>query len=184
MCHHTVLAIHVVPNNSHPFYMQSTFIPSPGFQESHLITVWVQSPYFCHLNLNLIRRRLKSKSGSGPGVAPGHHLSERSCWDTIALHLWTRYTEEAAYPTQHSQHTAVGRDRVMFISWLRKEAMKVKRKHRSIMVLKSGKCLTFLDSVSRPGNNPQGLLALSSGDVVPPSCHPSYFVTSNISAVE
>lgn len=58
--------------------------------------------------------------------------------------------------------------------------MKVKRKHRSIMVLKSGKCLTFLDSVSRPGNNPQGLLALSSGDVIPPSCHPSYFVTSNI----
>ena len=48
------------------------------------------------------------------------------------------------------------------------------------MVLKSGKCLTFLDSVSRPGNNPQGLLALSSGDVIPPSCHPSYFVTSNI----
>lgn len=51
--------------------------------------------------------------------------------------------------------------------------MKVKRKHRSIMVLKSGKCSTFLDSVSRPGTNPWGLLALSSGDVVPSSCHSS-----------
>lgn len=73
----------------------------------------------------------------------------------------------------------------MFIDILtQKKEMKVKRKHRSIMVLKSGTCLTFLDSVSRPGNNPWGLLALSSGDVVPPSCHPSYFMTSNTSAVE